>query len=749
MPDSPNVIYISVDGLRSGDATANLQMLIDAGLAPAFARLQAEGASTFGARTDPLWTITIPNHATMVTGRPVEDVSGAEGHGYRWNSDAEDIPDTPIPGVNVSTLHTSAGEYVPSIFNVAHDNGLTTALYATKTKFSLFDESYDGIDQAGDPVFENDPLARDTIGEDNGADKIDRYFQNGSSEVMVDRIIADAATEGLANLTFVHIDDPDSAGHDTGWGSPEYLAAIQTADEQIGRILAMIDADPDLAGNTYIVVTADHGGGGDIVIDDNHALPLAPLNFTIPFFVLGPDVAAGADLYDLNDKRAQPDAALNPSLLITNLTGSQPPVRNGDGGNLLLDLLGLEPVPTSAINGKQDLNIFDVDFTYGTDAHESIGGTAAGDGIHGGGGDDLLFGEAGDDVLKGWLGDDILNGGAGNDRLNGSAGIDRVTYHTAAAGVVVDLDITRAQNTRGSGRDALIAIESLTGSDFDDRLAGHAGANVIDGRAGNDLLIGRDGADTLVGAELDDRLLGGAGADGLSGGHDDDYLDGGAGADVMDGGRGDDLFIVDHRGDGVIEAVDEGIDTVRSAVDFALGDHLERLFLTGHARVGTGNALDNAIQGRTGADSLSGLAGNDVIRGNNGIDILDGGAGNDILYGGALRDTLTGGTGADQFRFLEGDLVALIAQADRITDFSTAEGDRIFLNLIDADVTRGDDQAFAFVGSAAFSGRAGELRVVANGADLLVTGDTDGDGAGDLFLRLSGITGVTAADFVL
>lgn len=212
----PRVIQISVDGLRSGDATRDLQTLIDAGLAPNFARLQATGAWTFGARTDPNHTNTLPNHSTMLTGRPVEDASGAPGHRYRYNDDPEDVPGGVVPIANLSTLHTSAAEYIPSVYNVAHDNGLSTALYASKSKFSLHDASYDGVDQPGDPVYENDPLARDRVGIDNGADKIDRTVIEGDTAVMIDRFLADAAAGGLPDYSFIHFNDPDSAGHDMG-----------------------------------------------------------------------------------------------------------------------------------------------------------------------------------------------------------------------------------------------------------------------------------------------------------------------------------------------------------------------------------------------------------------------------------------------------------------------------------------------------------------------------------------------------
>lgn len=114
------------------------------------------------------------------------------------------MPDTPLPGVNISTPHTSAGECMPSVFNVAHDNGLSIALYASKTNFSLFDASYDGVDGPMDPVFENDPAASDRIGPDNGRDKIDRFAIEGDTEALITRMIADYG--------FVHLAIPTRRG---------------------------------------------------------------------------------------------------------------------------------------------------------------------------------------------------------------------------------------------------------------------------------------------------------------------------------------------------------------------------------------------------------------------------------------------------------------------------------------------------------------------------------------------------------
>ena len=78
------VVQISVDGLKP----QYLQQLLDAGQAPNFAKLKAEGAWTLNARTDYDWTITLPNHTSMLTGRPVNDKYSTVGTGHRWTTTA-------------------------------------------------------------------------------------------------------------------------------------------------------------------------------------------------------------------------------------------------------------------------------------------------------------------------------------------------------------------------------------------------------------------------------------------------------------------------------------------------------------------------------------------------------------------------------------------------------------------------------------------------------------------------------------
>ncbi len=238
-----------------------------------------------------------------------------------------------------------------------------------------------------------------------------------------------------------------------------------------------------------------------------------------------------------------------------------------------------------------------------------------------------------------------------------------------------------------------------------------------------------------------ENARGGTGADTLTGTSAANILDGGPGVDTLKGGPGDDTYIVDNRGDRVVEFDSQGNDTVRATLSWTLGPHLENLELTGAYRSsGTGNALDNTLTGNAagnildgggGADTLIGGAGNDTyvvdnpgdviqetgsdvsdsvrawvdwtlgdnlenlillgtkplngtgnalnnaLTGNGNANVLNGGGGNDVLNGGSGNDTLTGGAGSDTFAFTT-PLNAL-RNVDSITDF-TSGTDRIQLS---------------------------------------------------------------------
>jgi Ca2+-binding RTX toxin-like protein len=406
---------------------------------------------------------------------------------------------------------------------------------------------------------------------------------------------------------------------------------------------------------------------------------------------------------------------------------------------------------------------------YGYGGDDTLIGGAAANILWGGDGNDKLSGGAGADKLYGEAGNDILDGGADADYMAGGLGNDSYVVDNIGDVVVeaanegIDLVTTslatytlgdNVENLTFSGKVAAIGY----GNDLANTIVAGAGGGTFYGLGGDDVLTGGAAANTLYGGDSNDRLTGGAAADHLYGDAGNDILDGKGGADIMVGGTGDDSYYVDNAGDIVTELAGEGFDTVTTSLaKYTLGDNIEALTFTSTGLVvGTGNGLDNVItatassgatlNGLDGNDTLTGAGGADFLYGGSGDDTLQGNGGADTLVGGAGADILTGGLGADKFVLQDvGD--STVAKFDTITDFSHAQGDYIDLTVIDANSLIAGNQAFAFMGTAAFDNHAGEIRYEVVGGNAMVYGDTNGDGIADFAIRLMGVSTLVAADF--
>lgn len=310
-----HVVAISVDGLNP----RALSMLTPAEI-PAFTRLARDGASTRNARTVVERTQTLPNHTSMVTSR---SVLGEHGTGVVFNED---------PG---TTVHDSAGEYAPSVFDVTHDSGGRTGLFTTKTKFAFLDRSWNAVNGAPD-----------TTGVDDGRDKIDA-FRVSTSAMATTRLLEQLRMAVPPVFALLHLRDPDTAGHANGWLSEPYLQAVRDADVQVLRVLRAVARDPVLRADTVVIVTSDHGG-----IGTSHSDTTVLADYRVPFFVWGVGVEPGADLYALNSYDRRDPGRLQPAY-----TAAVPPIRNAEVGNLALALLGLPEIPTSRIGSDQALNV--------------------------------------------------------------------------------------------------------------------------------------------------------------------------------------------------------------------------------------------------------------------------------------------------------------------------------------------------------------------------------------------------------
>jgi Ca2+-binding RTX toxin-like protein len=386
------------------------------------------------------------------------------------------------------------------------------------------------------------------------------------------------------------------------------------------------------------------------------------------------------------------------------------------------DNINLSFLPLSSQVGSGDGN----DIVILGAGNDTISGGTGNDSLYGGAGNDKILGDDGNDSLYGGIGDDSLNGGLGNDvldsagggldTLEGSNGDDIYAIYNSADVIIEDVDYgtdtvwTAVNYTLSANVENMYLVGSVngTGNTGDNTIVGYGiGDNVINGGGGNNTLIGGAGSDVLD--------------------------SGGDGIDSLVGGTGDDTYGIYNSADVITENANEGIDTVWTAVNYALPTNVENLYLVGSIN-GYGNSGnnkisgygvgDNVIDGGVGADTMSGGGGNDtygvdnigdviVENANEGNDTvwtdvsytlsanvenlylvssIDGtgnssnntivgyGAGDNVIAGGGGNDTLYGGAGNDTFVFNSSSFLNLvITGVSSIGDFA-ANQDKIQLS---------------------------------------------------------------------
>jgi len=285
-----------------------------------------------------------------------------------------------------------------------------------------------------------------------------------------------------------------------------------------------------------------------------------------------------------------------------------------------------------------------------------------------------LTGNKLDNILIGNGQSNIIDGGAGADRMEGGAGND--TYILDNVGDVVVEDASNGSDTVILKSGALASGVMFV--DLNDaRWANVENITLKDNRVHD--IMGTDANNTLTGNGLGNVLYGGGG---------DDRLDGGKGVDILMGGAGNDTYVIDNKGDQIIEANSDGTDSggydfVYSSVSLNLANiamgRVEAVELTGKANLSlTGNDSANWLVGNLGNNTISGGNGGDWLMGGAGKDTLSGGDGADTLEGGDGKDILTGGAGNDTFTFHR-----LQEKGDTVTDFDKTADKVNIADLLD------------------------------------------------------------------
>ena len=231
-----HVILVSIDGLRP-DAIAAVH-------APTLQRLMAGGSYSLAASTI-MPSKTLPSHTSMLTG------VGPEVHGISWNSHEPD---------RLGFVE------VPTVFELAHEAGLSTAAFVGKAKFRHL------LDPSEVDYFEAPTSNATTWMATRTAERAANYLRHARP-----------------SLLFVHLGEPDYVGHTIGWMSPMYGWAVRQADAAVARLVDAADATYGEGGYT-IVISADHGGHarthGTAAVEDR----------TIPWIAYGAGVRVNTQL---------------------------------------------------------------------------------------------------------------------------------------------------------------------------------------------------------------------------------------------------------------------------------------------------------------------------------------------------------------------------------------------------------------------------------------------------------------------
>ena len=98
------------------------------------------------------------------------------------------------------------------------------------------------------------PINKGIIEHDIGVD----MYAPGSGEETADKAVERILTT-KPDLLFIHIDDPDEAGHRYGYGTAGHLETISRADSMVGRIYDAY-CDAGIIEDTLFIVITDHGG---------------------------------------------------------------------------------------------------------------------------------------------------------------------------------------------------------------------------------------------------------------------------------------------------------------------------------------------------------------------------------------------------------------------------------------------------------------------------------------------------------
>ena len=278
------------------------------------------------------------------------------------------------------------------------------------------------------------------------------------------------------------------------------------------------------------------------------------------------------------------------------------------------------PAPGS---GASNLTINDT-FSYAITGGDTATVTVTISGVNS---NDVLYDSDGIDSLAGGILNDVYyvhnTGDVVTEAVNaGSDTVAAFVNYTLPASNTVEV-----LNMIGSGLPG--ARLTGTGTDGAETFISSSGPNTLIGLGGNDTYYVNNAADVVIevpGGGVDTVLASvsytmpadaeglymiGSGLTGTGTNNADSLLSSG-GPNTLVGLGGDDLYYVNNAADVVVEAPNQGFDSVMTSLSYTLPANVEALYLTGSGLTGTGNSGANTLV-TIGANTLVGLGGDDTF----------------------------------------------------------------------------------------------------------------------------------------
>lgn len=216
---------------------------------PNFDSLKTHGAYTYKA-TAVIPTVSSPNWASMINGAPPRK---HKVFGNDW--EREKIAKRCFCG-------QQEGVIFPSIFKILRDAKSSAKIECV--------HDWDGFARLANTE------AMDTIISTDG-------------EYETCNKVCELIKKDKPDFLFAHFDHVDHAGHSSGHFTEPYYASIRLADSLVGVVVQALK-DAGIYEDTYIIITADHGG-----IRKGHG-GLTRAEIEIPWIISGPRTKAGHKL---------------------------------------------------------------------------------------------------------------------------------------------------------------------------------------------------------------------------------------------------------------------------------------------------------------------------------------------------------------------------------------------------------------------------------------------------------------------